>query len=155
MVMLSRFVPFTSREPEFRIEAPRIRRPLTAGELTIRGLAGTFVGFASGALLMALLSALKVVNDATKAGTQAAFDMWTPLISIGRPVDNAGWLALIGLLVWGITCGLFTAAVSAARHGAGQELGLDPDSETRAAQAPLYRVEGGSEWHSTVPVTTK
>jgi MFS transporter, PAT family, beta-lactamase induction signal transducer AmpG len=129
MVMLSRFVPFTAREPEFRIEEPRIRHPLTAGELTIRGLAGTFVGFASGALLTALLSALKVVNDATKAGTQAAFDMWTPLISLGRPVDNAGWLTLIGLLVWGITCGLFTAAVSAARHGAGQELGLDPDYE--------------------------
>jgi PAT family beta-lactamase induction signal transducer AmpG len=126
MVMLSRFVPFTAREPEFRIEPPRIRRPLTAGELTMRGLAGTFVGFASGALLTALLAALKVVNDATKAGTQAAFDMWTPLISIGRPVDNAGWLTLIGLLVWGITCGLFTAAVSAARHGAGQDLGLDP-----------------------------
>ncbi len=129
MVMLSRFVPFTAREPEFRIEEPRIRHPLTAGELTVRGLAGTFVGFASGALLTALLSALKVVNDATKAGTQAAFDMWTPLISLGRPVDNAGWLTLIGLLVWGITCGLFTAAVSAARHGAGQELGLDPDYE--------------------------
>jgi MFS transporter, PAT family, beta-lactamase induction signal transducer AmpG len=130
MVMLSRFVPFTAREPEFRIEPPRIRRPLTGGELTMRGLAGTFVGFASGALLTALLSALKVVNDATKAGTQAAFDMWTPLISIGRPVDNAGWLTLIGLLVWGITCGLFTAAVSAARHGAGQDLGLDPATET-------------------------
>ena len=126
MVMLSRFVPFTAREPTFRIEPPRIRRPLSGGELAMRGLAGAFVGFASGALLMALLSALKVVNDATKAGTQAAFDMWTPLISIARPVDDAGWLALIGLLVWGLTCGLFTAAVSAARHGAGQELGLDP-----------------------------
>lgn len=130
MVMLSRFVPFTAREPEFRIEPPRIRRPLTGGELATRGLAGTFVGFASGALLTALLSALKVVNDAVKEGGQAAFDMWTPLINIGRPMDNAGWLTLIGLLVWGITCGLFTAAVSAARHGAGQDLGLDPASET-------------------------
>ena len=129
MVMLSRFVPFTAREPEFRIEAPRIRQAAHGRRADDAGLAGTFVGFASGALLTALLSALKVVNDATKAGTQAAFDMWTPLISIGRPVDNAGWLALIGLLVWGITCGLFTAAVSAARHGAGQELGLDPDNE--------------------------
>lgn len=130
MVMLSRFVAWNARDVEFRIEPPRIRRPLTAGELTMRGLAGAFVGFASGALLTALLSALKVVNDATKAGTQAAFDMWTPLINIGRPVDNAGWITLVGLLVWGLTCGLFTAAVSAARHGAGQDLGLDAASET-------------------------
>lgn len=130
MVMLSRFVAWNARDVEFRIEPPRIRRPLTGGELATRGLAGAFVGFASGALLTALLSALKVVNDAVKEGGQAAFDMWTPLINIGRPVDNAGWLTLIGLLVWGVTCGLFTAAVSAARHGAGQDLGLDPVSET-------------------------
>ena len=130
MVMLSRFVPWNARDVEFRIEPPKIRRPLTGMELTVRGLAGAFVGFASGALLTALLSALKVVNDATKAGTQAAFDMWTPLISLGRPVNNAGWITLIGLLVWGLTCGLFTAAVSAARHGSGQDLGLDPASET-------------------------
>jgi hypothetical protein len=39
-------------------------------------------------------------------------------------------MTLVGLLVFGIICGLFTAAISAARHGAGQDLGLDPGGET-------------------------
>ncbi len=126
MVMLSRFVPFTAREPEFRIEPPKIRRPLTGGELVTRGLAGASVGFAAGALLSALLTALRVVKDSPETG----FHFLTSLIAIGRPADNAGWLTLIGLLTFAAVCGLFTAAVSAARHGSGQELGLDPDSET-------------------------
>src|SRR4029079_12259633 len=29
LIMLSRFVPITAREPEFRVEPPRIGRPLT------------------------------------------------------------------------------------------------------------------------------
>jgi len=126
MVMLSRFVPFTAREPEFRIEPPKIRRPLTGGELATRGLAGAFVGFAAGSLLSALLTALRAVKD----HPEMRFDFLTSLIAIGRPADNAGWLTLIGLLTFAAVCGLFTAAVSAARHGSGQDLGLDPDTET-------------------------
>ena len=132
MILLARFVPWNAREVEFRIEPPRVREPLTAGQLAVRGLAGGTVGFAFAALLLAFLDALKAMKDAP----QVAFDMWTPLISIGRPQDNAGWLTLIGLLVFGITCGLFTAAISAARHGAGQDLGLDPaGGETSPAEA--------------------
>ena len=140
MVMLARFVPWNAREVEFRIEPPRIREPLTAGELAVRGLAGGVVGFASARCCSAFLDALKVVKDAPG---DARFDMWTPLISLGRPEDNAGWITLIGLLVFGVACGLFTAAVSAARHGAGQDLGLDPD--TTKPERPRLRCIGWKE----------
>jgi MFS transporter, PAT family, beta-lactamase induction signal transducer AmpG len=121
MVMLARFVPWGAREVEFRVEPPRVREPLTGRQLAIRGLAGGAVGFASAALIMAILDALKVMKDTP----ETAFDMGTPLLSLVQPADNAGWITLIGLLVFAAVCGLFTAAVVAARHGAGQALAED------------------------------
>jgi PAT family beta-lactamase induction signal transducer AmpG len=129
LIMLARFVPWNARDVEFRLEPPRIRSPLTGRQLAVRGLAGTAVGFAFGAFTATLVSALKVLSDAAKQHLPASFDLMTPLIAIGQPDGRDGWITLIGLLTFGITCGLFTAAVSAARHGAGQELGLDPHSE--------------------------
>jgi PAT family beta-lactamase induction signal transducer AmpG len=125
MVMLSRFVPFTAREPVFRIEDPHDRQPLSGFQLTLRALAGAAVGIAVAAGTTALLSALKEMKD----HPEAAFDMVKPLVSLVRPEDTGGWLALIGILVFGAVCGLFTAAISAARHGAGKGLGLDPEFE--------------------------
>jgi PAT family beta-lactamase induction signal transducer AmpG len=121
MVMLARFVPFNAREPVFRIEEPRIREPLTAGQLALRGAAGAFVGAAFAALTTALLSALKVAKETP----EAPFDVLTPLVALVQPADNAGWITLAGILIFGLVCGLFTAAVVAARHGAGQELALE------------------------------
>jgi PAT family beta-lactamase induction signal transducer AmpG len=125
MLMLSRFVPFTAREPEFHVEEVQVRRPLSTGDLVVRGLAGTAVGVAAAALTTALLEALKNAKD--NPGT--AFDMGTPLLAIGRPEDTAGWLTILGIAVCGLVCGLFTAAVSAARHGAGQDLATDTPEE--------------------------
>ncbi|HEX9941398.1 MAG TPA: MFS transporter [Thermoanaerobaculia bacterium] len=117
MVMLARFVPWGAREPEFRVEPPRIGRPLTGGELASRGLAGGVLGAGLGALVVALMDALKGAKD--HPGT---FDFVTPLINLLRPSDNAGWMTLLGLVIFGVVCGLLTAAVAAARHGAGQRL---------------------------------
>jgi PAT family beta-lactamase induction signal transducer AmpG len=125
MVMLARFVPWRAREITFSVEPPKIREPLTGIQLAVRGLAGGAVAFASGALLLAFLDALKAMKD--NAG--AAFDLWTPLLTIARPQDQGGWIGLIGLLIFGAVCGLFTAAVVAARHGAGQELALEAAGE--------------------------
>lgn len=121
MIMLARFIPFTAREPEFQVEPPYTGRPLTGGELTMRGLAGTLAGFAIGALTLGLLTALKVAKDG------GAFDMWSPIAALANPADTTGWMTLVGLLVFGLVCGLFTAAVVAARHGAGRELALEGD----------------------------
>lgn len=125
LLMLARFVPWGAREVEFRVEPPRIRQPLTGAQLAVRGLAGGAVGFASGALLLAFLEALKAMKDAPAK----AFDLWTPLVTFGRPQDQGDWISLVGMLIFGLVCGLFTAAISAARHGAGQDLALDPNNE--------------------------
>jgi PAT family beta-lactamase induction signal transducer AmpG len=121
LIMLARFVPWSAREVTFKVEPPRIRQPLTAAQLTLRGLAGALVSFAFGALLLSFLEALKVMKD----NPGAAFDMWTPLIAMGRPQEQGDWITLVGLLIFGACCGLFTAAVVAARHGAGQDLAVE------------------------------
>ena len=116
MILLSRFVPWGSREPEFKVEPPKIGRPLTGGELASRGLAGGVLGAGFGALVIALMNALKVFRD----NPGASFDFMTPLTQLLRPVKTADWMTLVGLVVFGVTCGLLTAAIVAARHGAGQ-----------------------------------
>jgi PAT family beta-lactamase induction signal transducer AmpG len=121
MILLARFVPFNAREPEFRIEPPRIKEPLTGTGLFLRGLTGTVVGTGVAAFLVAFLDALKVMKDTLGA----PFDLATPLAALVRPEDTAGIVTIVGLLTFGVVCGLFTAAVAAARHGAGQDLALD------------------------------
>ena len=125
MVMLARFVPWGAREVEFKVEPPRVREPLTGLQLTLAGLTGAVAGSVSGGLVVAVLNALKAIKDHPGSG----FDLVTPLAALVQPADQAGWITLIGLLVFGAACGLFTAAVVAAHHGAGQDLGLDPVSE--------------------------
>jgi PAT family beta-lactamase induction signal transducer AmpG len=116
LVMLSRFVPWREREPVFEVEHPTIYRPLTRAELALRGLAGTVIGAAVAALTTALLAALRAVKE------HRPFDLGTPLADLLHPAAPAGWLTLLGILVFALVCGLFTAAAAAARHGAGAEL---------------------------------
>jgi MFS transporter, PAT family, beta-lactamase induction signal transducer AmpG len=121
MVMLARFVPWGAREPEFSIEPPRIREPLTGRGLTLRGLTGGVIGAGLGGLIVALMNALKPFKD----NPGSAFDVLTPLVALVRPVKTTDWVTLVGLVVFGVTCGLLTAAVVAARHGAGQGIAED------------------------------
>jgi MFS transporter, PAT family, beta-lactamase induction signal transducer AmpG len=118
MVMLARFVPWGAREPEFKVEEVRIREPLTGAQLALRGLTGGLVGTAFAAVTVALMDALKAFKD--HPGT--SFDVLTPLTGLFQPADNGGWLTLLGIVIFGAVCGLLTAAIVAARHGAGQEL---------------------------------
>ena len=74
------------------------------------------MGLAFGAFTVALMSAL----EAAKKG--GGFDLLTPLAALARPQGNSGWLTLLGLAIFGAVCGLITAAIAAARHGAGREL---------------------------------
>ena len=50
------------------------------------------------------------------------FDPWSSLQALARPADAGDWVTLATLLVLGMVIGLTTAAVSAARHGAGRAL---------------------------------
>jgi PAT family beta-lactamase induction signal transducer AmpG len=121
LLMLARFVPWGAREPEFRVEPPRIGEPLTSLDLTLRGLYGGLIGTGFGILVVDLMEALRQFKDHPAAG----FDLLTPILSLLRPADTSGWVTLVGLLIFGTVCGLLTAAIVAARHGAGLDLAME------------------------------
>jgi MFS transporter, PAT family, beta-lactamase induction signal transducer AmpG len=122
MIMLSRFVPFGAREPVFTFEEPAALAPLSIGELVRRGLLGGAVGAAVGTFIAALLPALKAAKD----HPGVPFDLATPFAALFHPAGGNGWLTLLGVAVFAAVCGLFTAAVAAARHGAGREIAAGP-----------------------------
>jgi PAT family beta-lactamase induction signal transducer AmpG len=126
LIMLSRFVPITAREPEFRVEPPRIGRPFTRPELLLRGIAGLAVGLVFGTFIVVLMGAL----EAAKKGS--GFDLLTPLAELAHPAGVSGWLTLFGLSLFGTVCGLLTAAVLVARHGEGLDLEESHSEEVAA-----------------------
>jgi PAT family beta-lactamase induction signal transducer AmpG len=111
LVLLQRFVPLGTRDPHFTVEPPRDRKPLSAASLGIRGVAGGIVA-AAGALL--LMAALRGLEAATQEGGR--FDLGGSLAAFLYPERTAEVMSLFGALVFGMICGLFTAAVFAARH---------------------------------------
>ena len=121
MLMLARFVPWGVRDLVFTVEEPHYKEPLTKTALAQRGLVGAVVGTGFGALVSALLTALRALKDHPRT----PFDLLTPLAALVRPATGSDWITSVGLLVFGAVCGLFTAAIAAARHGAGRELALD------------------------------
>ena len=125
MIMLSRFVPFGAREPILALDQPERLAPLSKGQLAARGIAGTAVGAAVAVFIAALLPALRTAKE--HPGT--AVDLTPPLTALAHP-QGAGWLTLLGIATFAAVCGLFTAAVAAARHGAGQEIGLEEAPES-------------------------
>lgn len=121
MVLLSRFVPLGVREPRFTVEPPRWREPLGARQLAGRGVVGGVVGAFFAAFLMASVAALK----AMRLDAEQGFSLGKAFQALLLPSGIADWVQIIGIAVFGITCGLFTAAVFAARHGAGRDLARD------------------------------
>ena len=114
LVFLSRFVPLGVREPKFEVRPPSKLEPLSAKQLSFRGFLGGIAGATSATLLVAALIALKAMR-----AEGASFDIMTPLTALFQPAGGAGWLQLLGMALFGLTCALLTAAVFAARHGAG------------------------------------
>jgi PAT family beta-lactamase induction signal transducer AmpG len=119
LVILQRFVPLGVREPVFSVEPPHNRAPLSTAALWVRGLAGGGIGFSCGVVVSAGLALLK----ASRATAGQAVDPAQALAGILLPADTSGWMTLAGLLILGSVCGLMTAAVTAARHGSGLDLG--------------------------------
>jgi len=121
MVLLARFVPLGVREPRFEIRTPAERRPLSSRQLVVRGLVGAAAGGIGATMLLVILAALQALPSETGEG----FHLGHAIAAVFQPTGLNGWLELLGIGVFGLTCGLLTAAVSAARHGAG----LDPEQE--------------------------
>ena len=121
MLLLARFVPLGVREPSFTIERTASTRCLGARDLAVRGLVGALLSAVALSLLVATVSALKAMRTDSTLG----FDLGHALSSFLRPTDPAAWLQLAGTLLLALVAGLFVAAVSAARQGAGRDLATD------------------------------
>jgi PAT family beta-lactamase induction signal transducer AmpG len=111
MVMLSRFVPWSVREPTFEVRAVSVRSPLSRRRLLLRSAAGALVAGGAGLLTVGLAGALRHV----RAG--AGFDLWTPIVAVLVPDGLAGWTTAVGLLVFALLAALATAATLVARRG--------------------------------------
>ncbi len=127
LLMLARFVPPGTREPSFTIEQPRISEPLSAASLWIRALGGAVAGFALSIVGLAVLRGLEPIRN---GGT---FEFVAPLLALLTPDSVPAALRFAGAGVTGLLCGLFTAAVCAARRGMGADK-VEPETEAANAR---------------------
>jgi PAT family beta-lactamase induction signal transducer AmpG len=118
MVMLGRFVPMGVRDPEFAVEPPSTRAPLSTTAIVMRGVVG---GIISGALALAAtagLAALKLLREKPDVG----FDFPGAMGAVLSPATITDWVQIVGVLAFGLIGGLFVAAATAAKRGAGVAL---------------------------------
>jgi len=113
LLLLGRFVPLGVREPVFEVVSEPHGKALSSFDLRLRAIAGGVLGLAFGATFLGIMSALKGM----RAKPPAAFDPWKELLAIFQPGTPGGWITLIGVVIFGLITGLFTAAIYAARSG--------------------------------------
>jgi PAT family beta-lactamase induction signal transducer AmpG len=126
LLMLARFVPLGVREPVFTVESVPPRPPLGRLQIAARGVAGALLAGTVGFVLDAALFAVKTMRE-----TKGAFDLWAALQRLARPVSITDCLELVGVGAFAVISGLFVAALTAARRGAGRTLG-DEEGQARA-----------------------
>jgi len=113
LVMLSRFVPWSVREPDFDREEVHPSGPIGRGTLAATGFAAAAAACAIAIVVSAALDAVKSMRG--KPG--ASFELGNALRRLLGPHTPAQWLALVGPVVLGVFCGLAFAALLAARRG--------------------------------------
>ena len=111
MVMLSRFVPLGTREPQFKVEEIERGEPLSPRARAARGVIGGLLVGAIGTLTVAILAALDTMLEEPDVG----FDLAGAFQALGRPEAITDWMQLGGIVAFTLIGGLFTAAVFAAR----------------------------------------
>lgn len=115
MLMLQRFAPLGTRDPEIETLAEIRPRRFTRAGLFGRALLGGVLAFAFAAICVALLDAVKHERLAPADG----FDLLMPLQALFRPEDISGWVSLFGVSLFSIVLALATAATAAARSKRG------------------------------------
>ena len=118
LVLLQRFSPLGTREPNLSFETESRGERLTRQQLTIRGVAGGIAGVGVALGTMALLRALNGWGDEGYIFTPMA-----QLSELLQPDGYKGWFSLLGAAIFGASVGLLTAAVFAARGGVETEDG--------------------------------
>jgi len=112
LLLLARFVPPGVREPRFEVRPQLSLEPLTPSQLWTRGLLGGIGG---------LLFAVGVLGGLAWLTSADGTAIWSGWLT----VSIKSGLRLLGTLLFALACGLMTAAVCAARHGAA----LDTDED--------------------------
>jgi len=112
LLLLARFVPPGVREPRFEVRPQRSTEPLTTAQLWMRGMLGGLAG---------LLFAVGVLGGLRWLTTTDGSAAWMGWLT----ADFRGGLKLLGTLLFALACGLMSAAVGAARHGAALETDED------------------------------
>jgi PAT family beta-lactamase induction signal transducer AmpG len=116
LMMLARFVPIGTRDPEFTVEeVHRAAEPLSPAGLALRGVAsGVLIGAAAMALT-AFLAALRTMRETPAVG----FDFGAALGRLSQPAGTGDWIQIGGILAFAAIGGMFAVAVVAARRGIG------------------------------------
>ena len=128
LVALARFVPLGVREPVFTVEDVPPRPPLGPGQIATRGVVGGLIVGAAGFVLDAALFAVKTMRETKGAG----FDLGAAMWRLAHPVTITDWLEVVGIAAFAIIGGLFVAALTAARRGAGRQLAAAEDASRSA-----------------------
>jgi PAT family beta-lactamase induction signal transducer AmpG len=116
LLLLARFVPLGVKDPNFDVEA-QVRpamRAVSRGALTMAAVLAGVAGIVLGGVTTALLSAMQAVRTNPAAG----FDFGKALETMLHPASGTDWVTLVGIVIFGVVVGLFTAAALAARSGA-------------------------------------
>jgi PAT family beta-lactamase induction signal transducer AmpG len=111
MVLLSRFVPWSVRDPVFHVAEPVRVAPLGRAALIVRSIAFGLVAWILSVATMASLTAAKAVR-----GGQP-FDLRGPLHAIVAPAGLGEWLTAISIALFGVVVAMAAAATMAARRG--------------------------------------
>jgi hypothetical protein len=53
-----------------------------------------------------------------RAKPPSAFDPWKEIVAIFQPENPGAWITVLGIIIFGLIVGLFTAAIYAAKSGA-------------------------------------
>lgn len=110
LIMLARFVPPGMREPGFAIDAAPSRAGAPAEKTVARGISGAMVSFAFALAMLVGIDAL----DAVSSTPPREFSVVASLARLLRPATIGDSIQLIGIVVFTVIGGVFTAAVAAA-----------------------------------------
>lgn len=111
LVMLSRFVPWRERDPQFHVAASERGTPLTPTALGLRVLLAAAAAFALGIVTLGALSAMSGYPRTREFAFAAG------VLTVIHPVGQGDWITLASLLVLTLMAGVATAATLVARRG--------------------------------------
>jgi PAT family beta-lactamase induction signal transducer AmpG len=115
LLFLRRFAPLGGQEPDLDVHESAPGPPISTRTLATRGIAAGLLIFLGGAVLAESLAGLKGL----RATPPVPFDLLARLSTLFEMATPSDAVRFVGLLVVGAVGGLFTAAVLAARRGAG------------------------------------